>query len=60
MLHVDDRYGENGRYTYTVSFNMPKIILLLIIYSDTFLKTNFPLSAPMIEVDPSKHTGSTV
>lgn len=60
MLHVDNTYGENGRYTYTASFNVPKIVLLIIIYSDTFLKTNIPLSAPMIELDPSKHTGSTV
>jgi len=39
---------------------MPKIVLLIIIYSDTFLKTIILLSAPIIEPDSSKHTGSTV
>jgi len=48
-----------GTYT-QFFFNVPKIILLIIIYSDTFLKTNIPLSAPIIELDLSKHTGSTV
>jgi len=60
LLHVVDRYGEKGRYTYTVFFNVLKIVLLKIIYSDTFLKINIPLSAPIIELDLSKHTGSTV
>jgi hypothetical protein len=61
LLHVDNRYGENGRYIHIQFFlNVPKIVLLIIIYSDTFLKTNIPLSAPIIELDFSKHTGSTV
>lgn len=40
--------------------NEPKILLLIIINSNRSLKTNIPLSAPIIELDISKHTGSTV
>jgi hypothetical protein len=39
---------------------MLKIVLLIIIYSDKFLKTNISLSAPIIKLDLSKHTESTV
>lgn len=60
LLHVFDMYAENCRYIYTVFLNEPKILLLIIINSNRSLKTNIPLSAPIIELDISKHTVSTV
>jgi hypothetical protein len=54
-----DRYGENGRYIFTIFLNVPKILLPINYYISS-LKTNIPLSAPVTELDLSKHTGSTV